>query len=132
MQSIRRGDVMPDLVGVTPDKFVSVPVDIGAVERTIREVEIETGWRFALPGRGLVHQLFLSLAADQAGFTIDMTQGARESAIEQAYKALPDFLHDVTRKSQSLPSKGKEVGFPVVLHELDSWAVKIGCGCWPR
>jgi hypothetical protein len=125
--SVRQG------VGIMPDNFESVTVDLGAVERTIREVENDTGWRFALPGRNLLYQLFVSLATDQGGFKITMTPQLRTEALEQAQKELPRFLQEVTDKSKSLPSNDKkEVGFPMVVHELDRLALRIRCGCWPE
>jgi hypothetical protein len=54
-----------------------------------------------------------------------------------ALHSLADFLKTSVSKSQELALRsgyqGKEVGFPIIIHELDSWATtRISCSCWPR
>lgn len=46
---------------------MAIPVDLGRVESTIRQVESVTEWRFALSARTVIHQLFVSLATDEGG-----------------------------------------------------------------
>lgn len=119
-----------------PDTFVGVPVDLSAVETTIRAIEQETKWSFPLPGRSVIYQLFISLSLDQGGFAIPMPTSTREVALGTAQNELGNFLRHVISKSQTLAPnsgyKGTEVGFPVVVHELDSWATNLVCNCWPR
>jgi len=114
----------------------SVPVDLGPVETTIRRVEGETKWIVPLPGRTAIYQLFISLATDAGAFETLMTRERRESALNRANEDLSDFVFRIITKSQSMAAhtgyKGNEVSFPVVIHEIDSWAARITCHCWPR
>jgi hypothetical protein len=120
---------MAELVG-------SVPVDLGRVEASIREVEGETKWIVPLPGRTAIYQLFISLAMDAGAFEILMTPEHRQSALNVAHESLREFVTTIITKSQSMAShsgyQGNEVSFPVVVHEMDSWAARITCHCWPR
>jgi hypothetical protein len=118
-----------------PDTFEGVPVNLSAVESTIRAIEQETNWSIPLPGRTVINQFFVSLSLDQGGFAIAMPPPTRQEALAIAQDKLGPFLREVVRKSQELAGssgyKGTEVGFPVVVHELDAWAGRI-CNCWAR
>jgi hypothetical protein len=119
-----------------PATFEGVPVDLSKVENTIRTVERDTSWSIPLPGRTVIHQLFVSLALDQGGFAIEMPPNTRQQALQTAQNELDGFLRHVIEKSKKLKTgsgyQGTEVGFPVVVHELDGWATRITCSCWPR
>ena len=119
-----------------PDSVAGVPVNLSAVEATIRAVEEETSWSIPLPGRTVIHQLFVSLASDQGGFAIAMSPDDRQAGLYKAESELSGFLREVINKSKKLAPlsgyKGKEVGFPVIVHEMDKWAMRINCNCWPR
>jgi hypothetical protein len=118
-----------------PDTFEGVPVNLSAVEATIRAIEQETRWSIPLPGRTVIHQLFVSLSLDQGGFAVAMPLALRQQALGIAQDQLGPFLRQLVSKSQELAVKsdykGTEVGFPVVVHELDAWAGRI-CHCWAR
>lgn len=115
---------------------MAIPVNLGGVEATIQTVESDTKWRIAPPARTTIYQLFISLATDEGGFAIPMTQEARQQALNIAYGDLENFLHRVVEKSREIAGgsdyHGREVGFPVVVQEIAGWAVRISCECWPR
>jgi hypothetical protein len=119
-----------------PERLDGAPVDLSAVEATIRAVEEKTSWSFPLPGRTVIYQLFVSLAIDQGGFAIPMTPDTRERALLIAQADLDGFLNHLVSKSAQLGAlsgyKGKEIGFPVVVQEIDRFATRIRCECWPR
>ncbi len=114
----------------------TVPVDLGRVEATIREVEEKTNWIVPLPGRTAIHQLFVSLAMDTGAFNQLMTPELRQLALELAHGDLRAFVLKIVQKSQEMASgtgyEGKQVSFPVVIHEMNSWAASVTCHCWPR
>ncbi len=115
---------------------MAVPVDLGKVETTILAVENATKWRFALPARTTIQQLFVSLAADEGGFKTLMNDEVRQTALFIAHAGLTDFLNRVVNKSAEVAQgsgyTGKDVGFPVVVHEIEAWSTTISCVCWPR
>jgi hypothetical protein len=115
--------------------FAGVPVNLSAVESTTRTIETETEWSVPFPGRTIIHQLFVSLSLDQGGFKVAMPPTIRQQALTRAHDELGPFLREVVKKSKAMAVlsgyKGTEVGFPVVVHELDAWAMRI-CNCWPH
>ena len=115
---------------------MSVPVDLGRVETAITSREANSSWTFPLPARTAIHQLFVSLAIDEGGFEVPMTDDVRSKALETAYDNLDGFLQHIITKSMEVAKRsgysGNKVGFPVVIRELDGWARQIKCHCWPR
>lgn len=66
-----------------------------------------------------------------------MTEETRHQALSIAHDSLYEFLQRVIDKSKELALwshyQGSEVGFPVVVHEMDAWTGQmISCQCWPR
>jgi SAM-dependent methyltransferase len=105
---------------------VPVAVDLGKVERMIREAEAKTGMRVALPARTTIYQMFISLATEQAGFPIEMTDDVRHHTLSTAFENFDGFLLRIAENSRDAARKGgyagDDIGFPVVVSEIAAWA----------
>src|ERR1700722_15755685 len=77
--------------------FAGVPVNLSAVESTIRTIETETEWSVPFPGRTIIHQLFVSLSLDQGGFKVAMPPTIRQQALTRAHDELGPFLREVAK-----------------------------------
>jgi hypothetical protein len=114
----------------------TMPVNLAAVETTIRNFQEKSGWSLSMPARTVIHQLFISLATDQGGFSVPMPQPSREKALWIAHQELGRFLGKLVDRSHAQSEEsgyeGREIGFPIVVHEMDGWAAQIHCSCWPR
>ena len=115
---------------------MSVPVDLGSVETTIRRIEAETEWRISLPARIVIQQVFVSFATEEGAFEILMTDEVRSQALEIAHEQLANFLRRTVERSQEMARRsnytGNEVGLPIVISELNVWTGNGSCHCWPR
>jgi hypothetical protein len=115
---------------------MSVSVDLGRVESVIHAVETELKWHVPMLGRTVIYNLFISLATEDGGYEVPMTDETRQQALTIAHDGLGEFVKQVVNKSKEVAErsghKGNRVGFPIVVHEMDAWAVRLKCHCWPR
>jgi hypothetical protein len=113
------------------------------LENKIREFEQKCEWRVSLPARIIIQQLFISIFTDHIGLGGFADAAQRRKARNGAIKTLIPFLEDLATKGRPLAEEAakkagreigdvREIGAIFMLQNIDVWAAKLGCPCWPR